>query len=74
MVQNLKTELSSVKMDVIRKDNVIESQAEQLKEKDNIIENLNRRLAHLESRIAETENEGIPLNSPKTQLIFSGDK
>ena len=74
MVQNLKLELSLVKMDVIRKDNVIESQAEQLKEKDDIIENLNRRLAHLESRIAETENEGIPLTPPKTQLIFSGDK
>jgi hypothetical protein len=46
MVQNLKAELSLVKMDVIRKDNIIESQAEALKEKDSIIENLNRRLAN----------------------------
>ena len=70
MVQNLKTELSLVKMDAMRKDNVIESQAEQLKEKDNIIENLNRRLAHLESRIAEIENEGIPLTPPQDPTDF----
>jgi translation initiation factor 2-alpha kinase 1 len=60
MVQNLKTELSLLKMDILRKDNIIESQAQQLKEKDNIIENLNRRLANLESRIVVNENEDIP--------------
>jgi serine/threonine protein kinase len=60
MVQNLKTELSLLKMDVLRKDNIIESQAKALKEKDNIIENLTLRLANLESRIVVNENKDVP--------------
>jgi len=43
---NFWAELRTLRMEAARKDRLIESQAERLKEKDDIIEDLRRRLAH----------------------------
>jgi len=65
-VEIFRAELRALKVEITRKDTLIQSQKEQMEEKDGMIEKLRRRLA-------EVENNGMSVNNAETD-DNAGDK
>ncbi|KAL3810811.1 hypothetical protein ACHAXA_008826 [Cyclostephanos tholiformis] len=71
VVENYWAELMTLRMETARKDRLIQSQAKQIKEKDDMIEDLRRRLAY--ASMYKTKSPDDPANFPDSGSDGSSD-